>query len=87
MFKSVRHLYSIWHRLTREVLLKEKAQYSLPPSTNQFSSAPFNNENIITLCYKTSYLNEKAICTEPSSLLVFPGLADCLELHPAKIKF
>ncbi len=35
-----------------------------PPCTNSFRSAHFYIENIIYLCYKTSYLNEEVNCTE-----------------------
>jgi hypothetical protein len=56
----------------REVLLKGKAQYGWPPSTNQFRSAPFYIENIIiNLFYKTSYLNEEVNCTD-SPLVSIP---------------
>jgi hypothetical protein len=57
---------------TREVLVKGKVQYSCPPCTNLFRSAPFYIENIISLFYKTSYLNEEVKCTEPSSLVSIP---------------
>ncbi len=36
------------------------------------SSAPFNIENIIFLCYITSYLNEEDNCTEHSLLISVP---------------
>jgi hypothetical protein len=49
----------------REVLLKGKAQYSWPPCTTLFRSAPFYIENII------SYLNE-VNCTEPSPSVSVP---------------
>ncbi len=51
-----------------EVLLKGKAQYGWPPCTNKFRLAPFYNENIIKVFYKTSYLIEEVNCTEPSPL-------------------
>ena len=54
------------YNVSNEVLLKEKVQYGWPPCTNQFRSAPFYIENIIHLFYKTSYLNEEVIGTEPS---------------------
>jgi hypothetical protein len=50
------------------------AQYSWPPCTNQFRSAPFYIENIINLFYKTGYLNEEANCTEPFPLVSIPWL-------------
>jgi hypothetical protein len=53
-------------------LAEGKAQYSRPPCTNQFRSAPFYIENIINLYYKTSYLNEGVNCTEPSPLVSIP---------------
>ncbi len=49
---------------TREVLHKGKAQYNCPPCTNYFRSAPFNNNNITCMFYKTSYLDEVVNCTE-----------------------
>ncbi len=58
----------LYNGITKEVLLKGKAQYSWPPCTNQFWSSPFYIENIINLSYKTSYLNEEVNCTEPSPL-------------------
>jgi hypothetical protein len=56
--------------------MKGKAQYSRPPSSNQFRSAPFKSENIFYLSYKTSYLNKEVNCTEPSPLVNVP----CLQL-------
>jgi hypothetical protein len=61
-------------RLAREALLKGKAQYSGPPCPDYFRSAGFYIENIIYLCFKTSYLNEKVKCTEPSPPVSFPWL-------------
>ncbi len=61
---------------SREVLLKGKDQYSWPPCTNKFRSAPFNIEKIINIFYKTSYLNEEVNCTENSRHLVFPADSD-----------
>ncbi len=52
--------------LARETLLKGKAQYSSPPCTNLFRSAPFCIENVIYILNKTRYLNEEVNCTEPS---------------------
>ncbi len=34
--------------------------------TTLYKLAPFDNENIYTFFYKTSYLNEEVNCTEPS---------------------
>jgi hypothetical protein len=50
----------------RETLLKGMAQYSLPPCTNLFRSAPFYIENIINIFDKKSYLNEEVNGTGPS---------------------
>ncbi len=55
--------------------MRGKTQYSWPPNTSQFSSAPFGIENIIYLFDKTTYLNEEVICTEPTPQLLFLGLA------------
>ncbi len=60
------------HTSTTEVLLRGKAQYSWPPCTNQFRSAPFYIENVMDLFYKTSYLNEEVNCTKPSLLVSIP---------------
>ncbi len=46
-------------------------QHNLPLCTNQFISAHFYAEDIIQLCYKTSYLNEEVICSEPSPLVQY----------------
>ncbi len=51
---------------TGEALCKGKAQYSWYPCTNLFRPTAFYIQNIINLCYKTSYLNEEVNCTEPS---------------------
>jgi hypothetical protein len=64
--------YFLLVRLSREVLLKGKAQYGWPPCTNQSISAPFYIENIINLFYKTSYFNEEVNSTEPSPLVSIP---------------
>jgi hypothetical protein len=64
--------------LVKETLLKGKAQYSWPPCTNLFRSAPFYIENIIYIFNKTSYLNEEVNCTKPSPQLAFPGLVHAL---------
>jgi hypothetical protein len=45
---------------------KGKAQYSWPPSTNEFRSAALKIEYIIFVFYEMSYLNEEVKCTEPS---------------------
>ncbi len=71
----IRQEQSKIERLSREVLLKGKAQYSWPPITYYFRWAHFYFENIIYIFYKTSYLDEEDICTEPSFQLVFPGLS------------
>ena len=57
---------------SREVLLKGKDRHSWPPCTNKFRSAPFKNENIIDVFYKTSYLDEEVNRTEPSPSVSFP---------------
>ncbi len=44
----------------------------LPPCTNQFRLAALYVENIIYVCYKTSYLNEEVDCTEPSPYVSVP---------------
>jgi hypothetical protein len=59
---------------TSETLLKGKAQYSWPPCTNLFISAPFYIENSIYIFNKTSYLNEEVNCTEPSPSVSNPWL-------------
>jgi hypothetical protein len=52
-----------------ETLLKGKAQYSWPPCTNLFRSAPLYIENIIYI-YQTSNPNEEVKLTETSPLAV-----------------
>jgi hypothetical protein len=54
--------------LPRESLLKGKAQYSLPPCTNELRSAGFDLANFYLT--KTSYLNVEVNCAEPSPELV-----------------
>jgi hypothetical protein len=50
-------------RLSRELFLQGKDQYSWPPPcTNEFRSAPFYFFN------ERSYLNKEVNCTEPSPL-------------------
>jgi len=61
-----------WKSYTREPLMKGKAQYSWPPCTNLLRLAPFYIENIIYICYKTSYLNEEVNGTEPSPSVSVP---------------
>ncbi len=46
-------------------LTEEKAQYSWPPCTTNFRSAPLYFEITTYLFYKTSYLREEVNCTEP----------------------
>ncbi len=53
-------------------LTEGKAQYGQPPFTNKLRSAAFCIENIIYLCYKTSYLNVEVNCTEPSPSVSIP---------------
>ncbi len=60
------------HGKGRESLLKGKAQYGWPPRPDQLRSVAFYIENIIYLCYKTSYLNEEVKCTEPSPSVSVP---------------
>jgi hypothetical protein len=57
--------------VAREVLLKRKAQYSWPPHTNLFRSAPFYIENILYF-FTQSYNNKEVNCTEPSPSLRVP---------------
>ncbi len=64
----------IWS-ITREPLLKGKAQYSWPPCTNLFRLVSFDIANIILLFHKTSYLNEEVNCIEPSPLVGIPWLS------------
>jgi len=68
MAVSNKHSSLLSYRITygREPLVKGKAQYSWPLCTNKFRSAALDIENIIYLCYKTSYLNEEVCCTEPT---------------------
>ncbi len=56
----------------KKVLLKGKAQYSWPPCSNRFRSAPFYIEDIINLLYKTSFLNKEVNCTESPPLVSIP---------------
>jgi hypothetical protein len=57
--------------LTRKPLLKGKAQYGRSPWTNLFRSAAFHSENIIFLCYETSYLKRRLTVLSLSVQLVF----------------
>ncbi len=58
--------------LSREGLLKEKAQYSRPPCANLLRSTAFETEIIIYLFYKTTYLIEEVNCTNPSLSVSIP---------------
>jgi hypothetical protein len=60
------------HILTKETLLKGKAQYTWPPCANLLTSAPFYIENMINIFNKTSYLNEEVNCSEPSPSVSVP---------------
>jgi hypothetical protein len=59
-------------RRSREAYYKGKAQYSWPPCTYWFRSAPFYIENIIYLSYKTTCLNVVVNCIEPSRSVSIP---------------
>ncbi len=86
----------IWQHMgtmlcTREVLFKGMAQYRWPPSTNLLRTAPFLIDNIIYLCYKTSYLNEEVNCTDPSPSVSIPCMqalrtspSDATTFHTSK---
>ncbi len=71
LLQLIYHFHSL-DRKIREVLLKGKAQYRLPPCTSQVRSASFNIESTIYLFYKTSSTNEEVNCTEPSPLVSIP---------------
>jgi hypothetical protein len=59
--------------VTKEPLLKGKAQYNRPPCTNWFRSAAFDIANIIHFFTITSYLNEEeANRTEPFPFVSVP---------------
>ncbi len=58
--------------MARENFMKGKAQYSSPPCTNLFRSAPFYIEIIIYIFIKTSWLNEEVNRTEPSLSISIP---------------
>jgi hypothetical protein len=64
--------YNFFTCLTRETLLKGKAQYNCPPCTNLLRSSPFYIENIIYIFNKTSYLNEEVNRIEPSPSVSIP---------------
>jgi len=61
---------------TREVLLKEKAQYGWSPCTNKFRSAHFYIEHIIYVFIPNKLPNEEVNCTELSLSVSIPWSND-----------
>ncbi len=55
--------------------------------TSLFRLAPFCIENIIYVCYKTSYLKEEVNCTEPFPLVSIPCLGNDQETQTLCEKF
>ncbi len=60
--------------LTREPLLKRKAQYSGPPCTNFLDQLISILQTLFSFFYKTSYLNEEVNCPELSTSVSVPWL-------------
>ncbi len=54
------------HHLLQGPLTEGKGSVRLISSTNQLRLAHSYVENIIYICYQTSYLNEEVNCTEPA---------------------
>ncbi len=61
------------HSTITEPLQKGKDQYSWPPCTNLFRSAPFYIENFIYPPYKQATLTRRSTVLSLPFQLVFPG--------------
>jgi hypothetical protein len=73
---NVLHLCKLTHKfqtiqkgMPREALLKGKVDFLAPRSLYQLR---FYVENIVDLCYKTSYHNEEASCTDSFPSISIP---------------